>query len=514
LILPRQQPALREFERPGSPGDTLDIASDLQAVQLVAGELQRRLSIWKIADTRPVGKGKEGAGHLLGIGETVGFLAGKYVPDSDKHLAGNGHGGFLFVETGGELLIFGDPMGMGGDGVVGGFHHDTPQVAPARLGDATGGVRHTAVMHFGAQTGIPDQLIGAGKAANIADGSQDGDGSDEANPGDLDQQRSSFVFRSQVLEAHLIRLDLGSGKLEGGKVGVHAVAFKGGDGKVIPPGAAFRGEDFHTGGSFDVFAVQKGMQTALGGGGETGHFVAVFHQAAQVAHFFRRDPDTRQQTRGVQLGKSESGFLVGLDLNPDDEGDKWRVDDGDGMHQGFEDVMNSIGVGGHLDDDCVPGSEVLPGPTIELVDGDLMGSEDGVELMIHTDGDEVFFMDVETDETIGSRIRLRHIHESSFRICWQTWPDRSDASFLGVTSHTDTSLGVGGNHCPSQVNGSERAAKHTTGLAFGGLSIRIPGLPYVTHPEATFPFVRRWELCFQTYRPARVGRPGWPVVIC
>jgi len=103
----------------------------------------------------------------------------------------------------------------------------------------------------------------------------------------------------------------------------------------------------------------------------------------------------------------------------------------DRMDQWLDDVEKQIGVCGHLDHDCVLRGQVLPGPFSQLRNGSLVRSKYRIKLWIDADGDEVVFVNIETDVTFGSRINVRHILITSIRICWQTWPVRPDAFVFG-----------------------------------------------------------------------------------
>jgi hypothetical protein len=76
---------------------------------------------------------------------------------------------------------------------MGGGDHRGTQVDPAGLGDPTGGVALARGMHFGAETGVANQVPLGREAFDRADGRQDRHGPHQPDAGHLDQQRQALI---------------------------------------------------------------------------------------------------------------------------------------------------------------------------------------------------------------------------------------------------------------------------------------------------------------------------------
>ena len=68
-----------------------------------------------------------------------------------------------------------------------------------------------------------------------------------------------------------------------------------------------------------------------------------------------------------------------------------------------EGIIHVPGVGGHLDDDFILRREGSRHPGIELIPGDALWREDFVLVGVHTGGEHIGLVDIQTDETIWSR---------------------------------------------------------------------------------------------------------------
>jgi hypothetical protein len=124
------------------------------------------------------------------------------------------------------------------------------------------------------------------------------------------------------------------------------------------------------------------------------------------------------------------------------------MDHRDRPYQRFQGIVDRIGIGGHLDYDRILESQVLPGPFFQGSHRVLWRAQHLVQTGVHTCGDEVSLVDVQTDETSWGRIKGQYVH-TSCECSGETGPG---AHLQGETSCTDTSLpyliGI-------QVNGPE-----------------------------------------------------------
>ncbi len=80
------------------------------------------------------------------------------------------------------------------------------------------------------------------------------------------------------------------------------------------------------------------------------------------------------------------------------------MNDGDGMDQREQGIIDRVGVGGHFHHNRILLGQVLLGPLLQMINMGLMRAKNLVELVIDTDGDEIMFVDVQPDEPIRGRI--------------------------------------------------------------------------------------------------------------
>jgi hypothetical protein len=94
-----------------------------------------------------------------------------------------GHDGLVLAQARFEAGQLSLPVRMDAAGGVRRFHHGGTDVTAASLGDPAAAVRQATIVYPIAQAGITHQVIGGGKARDIADGGQHGDGRDQADAG-------------------------------------------------------------------------------------------------------------------------------------------------------------------------------------------------------------------------------------------------------------------------------------------------------------------------------------------
>jgi hypothetical protein len=116
----------------------------------------------------------------------------------------------------------------------------------------------------------------------------------------------------------------------------------------------------------------------------------------------RRHPDRRKQTSGVQLGKCERSFGIGLDGNARDQGHMRRMDQCHRLDQGLEFVIDLEGIGGHLEHDRVGLGQMLPAPIGKLSVGNPMRTEDERLLCVDPNGNQVVLVNIKPNVALGS----------------------------------------------------------------------------------------------------------------
>ena len=334
------------------------------------------------------------------LGVLVGSLEGKHMPDGDQELPGDGNDGFVATEAwleAGELSL---PVGMGVGGSVSGFDQSGAQVFAPGFGDAPGAGGETGVVHPGAQTGVTGEVFGIWEARDVADGSQDGHGGNHADAWELDEDGQAVILSGDGKQAvfEVVCLLLGEG--ESFQVGEQAHLFEGRDRQGQPPIALISVEEVAMGRQ-EVMAVQESVEAVLSLCGEAGHLGALSDENAQIADLLRRDPDAHEQAFGEQASEVGSSDLVGHDLGTSDQGNVGRMDDSHGVDVGQQLIINLPGVGGHFDHHGIAWREGLLDPGFEVGELDALGTKQRVEIGIHAEGDQVVFVDVETDETDG-----------------------------------------------------------------------------------------------------------------
>ena len=275
------------------------------------------------------------------------------------------------------------------------------QIFAARLGDPPGAVFGSALVHARTQPGIPDQVLGGGEAFDGANRGQKGHPGDQTDPGQLRQQGHTLISGRQLFQAALEQLDLFLGEVQGGQIALDDGFLGLRQRQVVPPVPLLLGKQIALSGRHDLEAVQDRVQAVFGSGAQAHHLPAFGHQCALVPDLLRRDPDSGQQTPGVQPGQHQRVFLVGLDLSSGDQRHVRGMDDGDRMHQVNQHIVDFVGIGGHFEDDGVVWGQMFLSPACHLAVGNSLRPEDLLKISIDACGDEVAFVDIETDETDG-----------------------------------------------------------------------------------------------------------------
>ena len=178
------------------------------------------------------------------------------------------------------------------DGVEGRLDHREAQVPPAALGDPARAVRHAALVDGRPQPGIADELAGRGEAGDVADGRQDGDRPDQADAGQLDQERDALVLHGRLGQVLLHQAFLALGEEEGVQVGLDADLLGGRDRQQQPPGCDVLGKQVQANRGLDVVAVQHRVQAVL-----HRHECGARSCAAWSITWAMRSPANRPETR-------------------------------------------------------------------------------------------------------------------------------------------------------------------------------------------------------------------------
>ena len=120
---------------------------------------------------------------------------GENVPDAHEQPAGNGDDGlvgmFFLLEA--IVLSFQSPKGraeqrIAADSAPGSFDHGPAELLATLFGDRLFLIFLAADMHAGTQSGVADQLLGRGKARDVADSGEYDHGEDHAETGDLQEE--------------------------------------------------------------------------------------------------------------------------------------------------------------------------------------------------------------------------------------------------------------------------------------------------------------------------------------
>ena len=304
------------------------------------------------------------AGDAGGGGLAVGFPAGEGVPGGDEALAGAGDDGDALRLATAEAFKGGLPVGVGVDGVPGGFNEDMAEVAAAVLGEMAVAVRKTGGVDAWGEAGVADELLGVGKTGDVADGGEEGHGGEEGEAGELDEEGHEVAPGGYHAEASEFGVDGGELRgemVEGGEIVVRAELFGGGEVELVPPGTLALGEEA-AGGGRDGEAVEDAVEAVLGGGALLDEGAAVGEEGAELADGDGGHPDGGDELGGEEAGQLEGVNGIGFDGGVGDPGDVEGVGDEAAADEWGDDVVAPPGVAGGLEDDGVGGAQVLGGP--------------------------------------------------------------------------------------------------------------------------------------------------------
>ena len=171
------------------------------------------------------------------------------------------------------------PVGMGTAGGVRRFHHRGADVAPAGLGDPSTAVSLAAVVHPRPQASVADQVLGRGEARDVTDGSQQGEGGEQAMPGICTSSGTRSSWAARICHRIFQMGDLGLGEDQESRSHwtrarssaetsrpSHHSCFADGE------GIAFWWQQ--------MMAMQDGVQAVLGLGGQAHHLASLGDQGA------------------------------------------------------------------------------------------------------------------------------------------------------------------------------------------------------------------------------------------
>ena len=292
-------------------------------------------------------------GDAFGAAVAVGLAFGEQVPDNDEQLMGDDHDSVV------GMLEAPAPERMAADRAPGDLHHGPTQVFAALLGDGLRALLDAALMDARREAGVTDQVLGRGKASDVANSRQHGHGGDEAKAGELHEQeglRSPGLLLREGGQTVGEALDLDFEVVFGFEVEFDLPALGFGEG--VEPGQALFVEAFALGVA-EVTAVGDTVEAVDDLGVHLDEFVALVDQAAEVTDMRGRDPDFGDEVGGEEAGEDEGVFGIGLDASLGDLGDADGVGHLDLGHERSEQVDNMPGVGGGFEDDLVGGTEVL-----------------------------------------------------------------------------------------------------------------------------------------------------------
>ena len=298
---------------------------------------------------------------------------GEDVPDDHEQLAGDGDDGDALGLVATETCERGFPIGVRVDSDPCGFDEDAAEIAASFFGDVALGGGFAAVVDARAQACIADQVFGGGEAGDVPDGGEDGYGTEQSQPWELDEERHGVIPGGLVAEVCEFAIEVGEllfDVLEGVEVLAQTQPFGRGEVKGKPPGAVVGGERIAAW-QFDLLAMENAVEAVLDGGALFDESAPMSQQGAEFADVAGRDPHFRNKISGEEFGEADGIVFVGFDSGVCDPFDLKGVSDDDALDEGREEVVEPPGVAGGFEDDDIGGVEMggCPGGEVVEVNG-------------------------------------------------------------------------------------------------------------------------------------------------
>ena len=183
-----------ESEQPAASLNALQVLADLQGIEIPADKVRPRLPFRKISGM-DVGVDRIGESpcDLSHIGMSISFLLHQHMPNRNKQLACDRHNRLVAADPGCKPIEFRLPMRVGPNRDLRRVDQGGAQILASSLGDSPSGACISRIMDPRTETCIAHQVPGFGEALDCADGSQDGERSNEPNARELDKKREPGI---------------------------------------------------------------------------------------------------------------------------------------------------------------------------------------------------------------------------------------------------------------------------------------------------------------------------------
>ncbi len=380
--------------------------ADAEAQEVVAGKL-RACQMATLRFVEAPGPGQEFVGDALMRRAAVDLFVSEEMPDDDEDVMGDDGDGVIGVLAALEFVEAALPERVGADGAPGDFDERPAEFLAAFFGDGFGAVFGAALVDTWGEPGVGNEMFGRRETGDIADGGQDGHGSDDAearhlheihglgSPGFLMAKLGQFVREPVDLVLEI---------LFGFQVEVDLEALHGR--KVLTPGQVFFLEAFAFG-MTEMVTMRDAVHAVDDFGVHADELPPLGDEMPKFTDVDGGHPDFWDEIGGQEMGEDEGVAFVGFGAGLGNLLDADGIGDLDFGDEGSQQIVDVPGVGGGFDDDAVGRDEMVSSPARELVVRDFTRRQDDVAVAAETGGEGVVLVDVESDEAracIGNRI--------------------------------------------------------------------------------------------------------------
>jgi putative transposase len=350
---------------------------------------------------------EEFARHGFDFGLPICHLAGQDMPDDHQELAGHGHNRFALANAPRQALEDLAPVGGVFHRHPGGFNQHRAQFPASFFGNGARPVCVARGMNAGAQPAVAHQLLGRGKAADVADGRQHRHGSHHTDAWQLDQQRCLRRPRSAGGQAQQFSVDLtyqGIDLIEQRPTLPDLKAVSGRQGQALPPGPFLLGKG-RSRGRGQVMSLQEALQLIANPRALSPQALALGKPRAQVPHRGRWHPDGRNQVSRQKFRQMQR--IAGVGLDPAG-GNPLHLA---GMGQGLKLIVERPGIARGFQHDHISRGQVGLCPAHKFAERDPARAQHDLLFFIDACHRDRLPMDIQTHKT-GCPTRKRSLHQA------------------------------------------------------------------------------------------------------
>jgi len=332
----------------------------------------------------------------------IGLAIGEDVTGSHQEFAGDGDDGLAGMLGFLEVIVLSLPVRVGANSAPGGFDESPAEFLAALLGDGFVVVFLAADVDTGTEASIADEFFRGREAGDVADGSEEDHGEEDAKAGELHQKdhiRSPGVRVAQFSQFLVDDRLLGFELLDDLEIALHLNSGQVGERQLAPPVGVLVAEEIAFRGR-EVEALDDAVEAVFGHDDLPAEAPAEGNQGAEFADVLWGHPDLGDDIGDEEGDEALDVCFVGFGASFGDLADFARVSDDDLGDQRGNDVVDVPGIASGLDDNSVARFEVVGGPVAEARHTYFAGAQDPFFEFVLAANEDIVLVQVDGDKAL------------------------------------------------------------------------------------------------------------------